>query len=145
MVFRFLAVVIFGLLLLNGVRLLFDDQSRPETKAEVRPDIRTSSTSNLKDQIPSPSPSPKQNFERRPQKVSMRGEKANESESASISTLKLRLQQSGALGLARVVWFEPQPLEQGADTQSLGLAKSKLQHVPTGVNRDSQRTPKERI
>src|SRR3974377_320861 len=48
MVFRFLAVMIFGLLLLGVVRLAFDQHPRPGSKVETPSDMRTSVARNPK-------------------------------------------------------------------------------------------------
>ena len=136
MVFRFLAVMIFGFIVLNAVTSLFDHQSRPVSKVEVQPDIRTSSARNPK--YPSPSSLPGQSSDPQPQKVLTGGAEPDEPEHVSLSIMKVRLHRLAAVGLERMVRFDPQPLERGVDAQSSGLVEIGLQPILTETFQTSQ-------
>ena len=136
MVFRFLAVMIFGFIVLKAVTSLFDHQSRPLSKVEVQPDIKPSSAHNPK--YSSPSSLPRQSSDPQPQKVLTGGAGPDEPEHVSLSIMKARLHRVGAVGLERMVSFDPQPLEQGLDAQSSGLAEIGPQPILTEAFQTSQ-------
>jgi hypothetical protein len=129
MAFRFLAVMIFGFLLLWGVKSLFDDRSRSGNVAEARPDVTTFSVRNTT--YASPSSLPSRNFDPRAPKLSSGGPKPDEPESVSSAIMKVRLQQAGAAGLDRMVQFGSRPLEGNVNAPDPGLAESRAQPILT--------------
>jgi hypothetical protein len=121
MVFRFLAVMIFGFLLLTAVQSLFDQRSRPVSKVKVQPDSGNFIAHNS--EYPSPSSPPRPNSDPQPQKVPGGGAEPEEPERVSLSVMKVRLNRLGAVGLERIARLDPEPLERRADAQSPGLAE----------------------
>jgi hypothetical protein len=128
MAFRFLAVMIFGFLLLWAVKSLFDDQSRSGNQVETRP-ITAASLDNPT--YVNQSSLSRRNFGPQPPKLSIERPKPDKSESVSLSVMKARLQRLGAAGLERMVQFGSQPLEQQVDAQSPGLAEMRPEPILT--------------
>jgi hypothetical protein len=129
-VFGFLAVMVFGFLVLKGIDSLFDHRSGPVSKVEVQPDTRTSIVRNPK------YPKPSENLDPQPQKVS--AAEPDQPERVFLSIMKVRLERLGAVGLEKMVWFDPQPLERRVDAQSLGLAEIGPQPILTESFQASQ-------
>ena len=128
MAFRFLAVMIFGFLLLWAVKSLFDDQSRSGNQVEMRP-IAAANPDNPT--YANQSSLSRRNFGPQPPKLSIERPKPDESESVSLSVVKARLQRLGAVGLERMVQFGSQPLERQVDAHNPGLAEMRAEPILT--------------
>jgi hypothetical protein len=116
MVFAFLAITVFAFLLLNAIESL-SNPSPLVRKVQVQPDI-TNSTGRHPKQSSQSSP-PMQTPGAQSQKEPARGVVPDEPVRVSLSHLKVRLEQLGAMTLERAIRFDPQPLERRLDANSL--------------------------
>src|SRR5712692_222520 len=116
MVFAFLAVMVFAFLLLNAIESL-SNPSPPVRKVQVQPDITNPNGRHPKQS--SQSSPPMQTAGAQSQKEPARGVVPDEPARVSLSHMKARLEQLGAIALERAIQFDPQPFERRLDANSL--------------------------
>jgi len=120
LVFAFLGVMISSFLVLNAIDSLFD-RSPPVWKVSGEPDSGHSVGLDPKGQ--NQSSHFKRNPDPQPQKQWAGDAEQDEGTGVSLANMKARLQQRGAMALERMARFDPQPLEQHVDAQSVRFAE----------------------
>jgi hypothetical protein len=116
--FAFLAVIVFGFLLLNAIESL-SNSSLATKKVEVQSDIKSSTGR-----------SPKQSTQSSTRRQTTGAQSKNEPQprivaddppQLSLLQMKVRLEQFGSITLQKAIQFDPEPLERRLDANTLVL------------------------